>query len=53
MFQRYNVTSATNEVEALKRTAIHLATLPKSESGHKMSQRLVPDERGQITDNPA
>ncbi len=31
MFQRYNVTSAADQVEALKRTAAHLAALPKSD----------------------
>ena len=31
MFQRYNVTSGTDQVEALKRTAAHLAALPKSD----------------------
>ena len=31
MFQRYNVTSSTDQVEALKKTAAHLAELPKSE----------------------
>jgi integrase len=31
MFQRYNVTSGTDQVEALKRTAAHLASLPKSD----------------------
>jgi hypothetical protein len=31
MFQRYNVTRSTDQVEALKKTAAHLATLPKSE----------------------
>jgi hypothetical protein len=29
MFQGYNVTSATDQVEALKRMAAHLAALPK------------------------
>ena len=31
MFQRYNVTSGTDQVEALKKTAAHLAALPKSD----------------------
>jgi integrase len=31
MFQRYNVTSATDQVEALKKTAAHLAALPKTD----------------------
>ena len=31
MFQRYNVTSGTDQVEALKRTAAHFAALPKSD----------------------
>jgi hypothetical protein len=29
MFQRYNVTSATDQVEALRKMALHLAALPK------------------------
>src|SRR5262249_58441683 len=29
MFQRYNLTSGTDQVEALKKTAAHLAALPK------------------------
>lgn len=31
MFQRYNVTSSTDQVEALKKTAAHLAALPKTD----------------------
>jgi integrase len=31
MFQRYNVTSQTDQVEALKKTAAHLAALPRVE----------------------
>lgn len=31
MFQRYNVTRATDQVEALRKIAVHLAALPKQD----------------------
>jgi hypothetical protein len=34
MFQRYNVTSSTDQVDALKKTAAHLAALRKDGSGN-------------------
>jgi integrase len=55
MFQRYNVASGTDQVEALKKTAAHLAALPKSDEKRfwKCLRSLVASEHGQNADNPA
>ncbi len=42
MFMRYNTTSDTDKIEALQRTATHLASQPKKpEEGEKVTQ--MPD----------
>jgi hypothetical protein len=41
MFMRYNITSGADKVEALKRTAEHLASKPKGE-----------EHRGQVSEMP-
>jgi hypothetical protein len=33
MFLRYNITSASDKIDALRRTAEHLATQPKKQEG--------------------
>jgi hypothetical protein len=55
MFQRYNVTSGTDQVEALKKTAAHLSALPKSDEKPvlELPQAVVTSEHGQNTDSPA
>jgi integrase len=55
MFQRYNVTSSTDQVEALKKTAAHLAAYPSPMKSRfwKCLRLPVANEHGQNADSPA
>jgi hypothetical protein len=54
MFQRYNVTSATDQIEALKKTAAHLAALPKTDEKTVLEcpKPLLANENRQNADSP-
>jgi integrase len=58
MFMRYNISNRADKVDALKRTAAHLAAQPKKEQGEKVVEMLdsaeasTQIEPGQNTDNP-
>ena len=58
MFMRYNISNSADKLDALKKTAAHLATQPKKKQDGKIVEMSARAEAvsqwndGQITDNP-